>query len=58
MTCDIYINPYSVILVIVIVVMDLGLLYSDFVMDNRELILHTANQMLLALPGFDVPHVV
>ena len=27
---------------IVIIVMDLRLLYSDFVMDNRELILHTA----------------
>ena len=27
---------------IVIIVMDLGLLYSDFVMDNQELILHTA----------------
>ena len=37
----IYIDS-CVILVIVIVAMDLGLLYSDFVMDNRELILHTA----------------
>ena len=37
----IYIDS-CVVLVIVIIVMDLGLLYGDFVMDNRELTLHTA----------------
>ena len=30
-----------VVLVIVIIVMDLGLLYGSFVMDDRELILHS-----------------
>ena len=37
----IFIDP-CVILVFVIIIMDLGLLHGDFVMDNRELILHTA----------------
>ena len=36
----IYLNSCAV-LVIVIIVMDLGLLNSDFVMDNQELVLHT-----------------
>ena len=36
----IYIDS-CVVLVIVIFVMDLGLLYGNFVMDNRELTLHT-----------------
>ena len=36
----IYIDS-CVVLVIVIIIMDLGLLNGDFVMDNRELTLHT-----------------